>query len=89
MLAAPLSANDFCLYANASHIKAMISAKIISSMLCFPQFLKIPTFFTHNAASMRGYEMEAEPQCSRRRRAWLGYVAGSICTAPRASTSTL
>ena len=23
-----------------------------------------------NAASMRGYEMEAKPQCSRRRRAW-------------------
>ncbi len=34
----------------------------------------------HNAASMRGYVMEAKPQCSRRRRAWLGYVAGSICT---------
>jgi len=25
---------------------------------------------TFNAASMRGYKMEAKPQCSRRRRAW-------------------
>lgn len=29
----------------------------------------------YNAASTRDYEMEAEPQCSRRRCDWLGYVA--------------
>src|SRR5690554_6330742 len=65
MLAAPLSANDFCLYANASHIKAMISAKIISSMLCFPQFLKIPTFFTHNAEVTGAGAQRREPKAVR------------------------
>src|SRR5690554_5035570 len=65
MLAAPLSANDFCLYANASHIKAMISAKIISSMLCFPQFLKIPTFFTRNAEVTGAGAQRREPKAVR------------------------
>jgi hypothetical protein len=42
----------------------------------WPRFLAM--IYEHSLcitpASMRGYEMEAKPQCSRRRRAWPCYV---------------